>query len=520
MLHSFSLSRGHIAVIFALLVGVAVAGWVRLGTPQPMPDAPVAHAQCVSYAPFRNNETPYDPTLVISEARIREDLTRLATFTDCVRTYSADHGVEFVPKVAKELGLKVLLGAWIGRTPADNKVQIDTAVALANQYPETVSAVIVGNEVLLRREQPADRLMTLIRDVRARVNPKIPVTYADVWEFWEQNPAVADTVDFMTIHILPYWEDNPVSIDHAIDHVAETRAKIAKEFPGHELLIGETGWPSAGREREGAVASLYNETRYVREFLARAEAGYWRYNLIEAFDQPWKRANEGTTGGFWGLFGPGGAAKVTLSGAVVEVGDWGWWLFYAGALGLALAGASAAAAKPTGRNAWGVIVFGGLAAGGALSAFSRHALQSSRTPLEWLVNGIAGGLAALTAVAVLVVLSGRWTTSSTAALGALRRVSLAVATVSGFGLVFDPRYRDFPVSLMAVAAVGFILVRLSTEGKPMDSAIEDDWLAGALALCASFVVINEGIHNLDALAWAAGALVLAGTVLVRRRLLV
>jgi glucan 1,3-beta-glucosidase len=102
----------------------------------------------------------------------------------------------------------------------------------------------------------------------------------------------------------------------------------------------------------------------------------------------------------------------------------------------------------------------------------------------------------------------------------LRRVSLAVATVSGFGLVFDPRYRDFPVSLMAVAAVGFILVRLSTEGKPMDSAIEDDWLAGALALCASFVVINEGIHNLDALAWAAGALVLAGTVLVRRRLLV
>ncbi len=509
--------RSIIAVVLALLSVVTLVGWGRLGLPIALPDAPVRHAQCVSYAPFRGNETPYDATFRVSEQRLRDDFTHLATFTDCVRTYSVDQGLELVPQVAQSLGLKVLLGAWIGRTASDNAKQMAGAVALANQYPATVTAVIVGNEVLLRREQPADRLIALIRQVRGQLNPAVAVTYADVWEFWQQNPRVADAVDFMTIHILPYWEDNPVSIEHAIAHVAETRALMVKEFPGHELLIGETGWPSAGRQRDGAEASLLNETRFVREFLAKAEAGHWRYNLIEAFDQPWKRANEGTTGGYWGLFGLGGVAKVTLAGPVVPEAGWGLWLLLSVAFGAVFSGAAAALVKPRRVTAVAVLGFGGLAAGGALAAFTRHAVYASRTPLEWLVNGVAGGLAAVTAVAVLVALSGRWTVNATAALGGLRRSSLAVAVVSGLGLVFDPRYRDFPVSLMAVAGVGFILVRFARDSKPIDNAIEDDWLAGALAACAVFVAVNEGWLNHDALAWATGALALAGTVLVRRR---
>ncbi len=116
------------------------------------------------------------------------------------------------------IGLKVLLGLWLSSNPVTNKVQIDTAIDLANRYPDTIRAVIVGNEVLLRGDMAANQLADTIRAVKARV--KVPVTYADVWEYWLRNRDVAAAVDFITIHILPYWEDLPVAADQAAAHVA------------------------------------------------------------------------------------------------------------------------------------------------------------------------------------------------------------------------------------------------------------------------------------------------------------
>ena len=72
----------------------------------------------------------------------------------------------------------------------------------------------------------------------------MPVTYADVWEFWERNRDLQDAVDFVTIHILPYWEDFPDPGRDAAAHVISIREKMATAFPGKDILIGETGWPS------------------------------------------------------------------------------------------------------------------------------------------------------------------------------------------------------------------------------------------------------------------------------------
>src|SRR5262249_48034162 len=140
----------------------------------------------------------------------------------------------------------------------------------------------------------------IIRSVKAQVT--VPVTYADVWEFWLRYREIYDVVDFITIHILPYWEDFPIRAKFAAAHVNAIRQRMAVTFPNKEILIGETGWPSEGRMREGALPSRTNQARVVSEILSLAKQENFRVNLIEAYDQPWKRRLEGTVGGYWGLF--------------------------------------------------------------------------------------------------------------------------------------------------------------------------------------------------------------------------
>ena len=130
----------------------------------------------------------------------------------------------------------------------------------------------------------------------------VPVTYADVWEFWLRNRDVVAAVDFVTIHILPYWEDFPIPARNAAAHVESIRRQVAAGLsPARTVIIGEVGWPSAGRMREGALPSPANQARVIQQVLAMAKRENYRVNVIEAFDEPWKREFEGTVGGHWGL---------------------------------------------------------------------------------------------------------------------------------------------------------------------------------------------------------------------------
>ena len=195
---------------FALAALPFVLTWMLAGRPVAVPDGAGAAVPCVSYKPFRGNETPFEESLVAKPERIADDLARLAVEgIRCVRTYSIDQGLERVPEIAAGHGIAVMLGAWIGREAAKNRLQLETAVRLANAHPKVVRALIVGNEVLLRRERAADDLARDLAWARARTT--VPLTYADVWEFWLRNPALASAVDFVTVHVLPYWEDEPVA---------------------------------------------------------------------------------------------------------------------------------------------------------------------------------------------------------------------------------------------------------------------------------------------------------------------
>src|SRR6185437_8934864 len=294
--------RTPLALLLSSL-GMIAALWWWAATPITLARAPIdpnAKLQCVSYAPFRDAQTPLVPTTQISAEQIAQDLTQLAGITDCVRTYSIENGLDQVPAQAAKVGLKVIQGIWLSSNRLKNLLQISTAVSLTKQYPGVITALVVGNEVLLRGEMTTADLAANIRSVKAQV--KVPVTYADVWEFWLRNREVYEAVDFVTIHILPYWEDMPVRAKFAANHVDDIRKRMAVAFPGKEILIGETGWPSAGRMREGALPSRTNQARVVSEILELAKREKFRVNLIEAYDQPWKRQLEGTVGGYWGLF--------------------------------------------------------------------------------------------------------------------------------------------------------------------------------------------------------------------------
>src|SRR6185312_632743 len=289
--------------LFLISLGIVAAVWWWLATPVALTRAPIddaAKLECVSYAPFRGDQTPHDPTLIVRPEQIAEDLAELAKVSKCIRTYSIDNGLDKVPELASRVGLKVLLGVWIGRDRAKNAQLADIVVALVKDHPGTVAAVIVGSEVLLRGEMVASDLREIIRSVKPRVN--VPVTYADVWEFWLRYREIGADVDFVTVHFLPYWEDFPPRAEDAAAHVDGIRKQVAAAFPGKEILIGEAGWPSHGRMRDGALASRVNQARFISEILDRARRHNFRVNLFEAYDEPWKRRWEGTVGGYWGLF--------------------------------------------------------------------------------------------------------------------------------------------------------------------------------------------------------------------------
>src|SRR6266852_2690850 len=289
--------------LLLMSLGEIAAVWWWLATPINLARAPIdpnAKLLCVSYAPFREGQTPLVLTTHIAPEQIAQDMAQLAKISDCVRTYSIENGLDQVPALAAKVGLKVIQGIWLGSNRLKNLAQISTVVRLAKEYPGVITAVVVGNEVLLRGEMTTSDLAATIRSVKSQVS--VPITYADVWEYWLRNREIYEAVDFVTIHILPYWEDLPVRAKYAAAHVDAIRKRMAVAFPGKEILIGETGWPSEGRMRESALPSRTNQARVVSEILGLAKQENFHVNLFEAYDELWKQQLEGTVGGSWGLF--------------------------------------------------------------------------------------------------------------------------------------------------------------------------------------------------------------------------
>lgn len=275
--------------------------------------------ESMSFAPFRRGQSPLTKTYPTAE-QVAEDLQSLKGITRGIRTYTSREGLEVVPPEAAKLGINVMQGVWLGPERDINEKEVAAAIELANRYPDAIKSLVVGNEVLLRKDLPVDELIGYIRQVKAAV--KQPVTYADVWEFWLRFPQLLPEVDFITVHFLPYWEDLPIAASHSMPHIMEVYREVKARLPGKPITIGEVGWPSEGRSRREAIPSRTEAAGFIADFMQVAKTEGLSYNLVEAFDQPWKVKLEGTVGGAWGVLNELRQPKFEVGGLVSNLPEW------------------------------------------------------------------------------------------------------------------------------------------------------------------------------------------------------
>lgn len=488
--------------------------WYLQSRPVPIADAvqPGQRLQCASYSPFGKDQSPFDQPLAIRPGQLESDLALLSKRFACLRTYSMT-GLESLAPLARKYGLKLMLGAWVNNNPQDTQKELDALVHAANAYPDVVSAVIVGNEVLLRKEATGERMAELVRQVKARVRQ--PVTYADVWEYWNLYPQVAPEVDFITVHLLPYWEDVPHGVDTALAHVQAIHDDFAQRFAPKPVMIGETGWPSEGRRRETAEPSPVNQARFIRDFVHLADRLGWRYNLIEAIDQPWKRNNEGAVGGYWGMLDADREDKGVLFGPVSDLPNWRLWL---ASSGLVLVFTLFLAGRPNDCMKALALPWLGVLAGVSLACWARQADVGARYLGEWLwAAGLGATSLALLAEAALRLGAGGGWRSRLQSLLLRWRAHLALAAgfataVEAIWMVFDPRYRSF-------ATAGLLVPALLLLWRP--AALPPRTARLLMAVCVVSIpvqLVREGWQNPYAWSWAMTVAVMGGALIRKPRM--
>lgn len=525
------MKHGRLLALCCTVLALASLGvWWREGRAIDLVDAPAGKLDCLSYTP------PHDEQLlrtsVVPRAQLQHDLALLAPRVRCVRIYSVANGMDQIPSIARELGLKVLLGLWIGADAPHNQQEIKLGLEVAERNRDVVEALIVGNEVLLRHELTAEQLGRLITQVNDATD--IPVTYADVWDFWKANPSLALHADFLTIHLLPYWDDKPTGIDAALAHTASVYGEARVTFPNQRVFIGETGWPSQGRQRADAVPGVVAQARFVREFTGWAHDNQIQYNLIEAFDQPWKRQQEGTVGGYWGLYDTAGLAKFALQGAVQENTGWtlGYWSAGSGALAALLLWLWRKLRREPARLL--LLLPAGALLGALLPMQWQYLAVTNRGLSEWLLSSLvvlAGNVlfirllvgSAVNSLGELPKPANIGTSlrgfdrrgvpeppaGANPVLGLLRLIVLIGLSYVCLGLAIDARYRGFPISLYVLPLA--TLTVLQFERRPGwhigRHQMPEEWLLTLLCgLSALVFAIREGLNNQP-------ALLLAGLVL-------
>ena len=544
-----------LVVVLAVLANLAV--WALPNRPVTLAPPPGGKLMSISFAPFRDGQSPLTQTYPSLE-QVDEDLRAISPQVAGIRTYTSLEGMENVPALARKYGLTVIMGAWLSSKAVTNEKEIASLIRLANQYPDVIRRVIVGNEVLLRGDLAPAQLAGYLARVRAAI--KQPVSTADVWEYWLKYPDMARSVDFITIHLLPYWENDPAGVDTAAERILSAYRQIGQRFPGKPILVGEAGWPTAGRSRGPAVPGVVNKARFDNAFMRLASENHFDYNLIEAFDQSWKIKLEGTVGGKWGLYSPNRTPKYAVTAPVVEDEHWPIKGAVAGILGVLLF-VAALRGRPM-LPSVGLAVLACLSQGLATSlvhaadiGWSWHYYLHDRA----LAAGIFGFQAVLGA-AILAEVARLWTLPAVlydaaapepaegAALtfwGSRAMTALtALAVLWTLLLIADGRYRDFPIAPYSPQAIGLPILALCRAwqrpaGCCLGASLSASHLLGAyaqavtpagtrlslvgtaltvptatgffllLVLGAIGLVATEGTINREALTWAGLLLILA-----------
>lgn len=302
-------------LIIAVAAVVTLAAWAYYNRPLSEPRWPHT-IQGFAFSPFRVDQSPIAHKFP-TDAQIRSDLRLLAGKTYAVRTYQVDSTLGDIPRLARPYHINVALGAWINRDQKANEVEVKRAIAIAQANPNVVR-IIVGNESILRGHVTSTELIGYLDQARAALSQ--PVSTAEPWYTWIQHPELVPHVDYLAVHMLPYWEG--VNVHQAIPYIAARMRELEKTYPGKPIVIAEVGWPSYGLTRGSAEASPANEALFLRRFLATARLNHWVYYVMEAFDQPWKQQSEGAVGAYWGVYDVYRQPKFAFTRPIVNIQDW------------------------------------------------------------------------------------------------------------------------------------------------------------------------------------------------------
>jgi glucan 1,3-beta-glucosidase len=513
---SFSEYLRHPSVLLAAVAVAIGLAWFALGYPVQLSRSPLTPGNkldCVSYAPSASS----------SVQQIDRDVTRLAQHSACVRTYTTT--LDRVPELAPQLKLQLLQGLDIGRDADRNNAEVERAIALEKAYRGAIRAFVVGSEVLSRNDLSPAELGVLIRRVRDATG--LPVTYADRWETWQNVSATAAMVDFVTIHVDLYGADPPVAIADAARATAEARDRVAARVGAKEVIVGQVGWPSAGRMREWALPSPVNQARVIQDVVAAGKAGNFRVGIFEGVDQRWRARLSGTAAAHLGLLDTEtGEMKFRWGGAVSNHPLW----FYQGLLGVMLVlvvfAAAFLAARSLGPHApsrtdWRPIALIALPAGLVIGWALAEVPQQTDSVFEWahatllIALSVATPAAAAAAIvhekpmqsfAALLDADARRGTHPLIQFVLLLFILTVLATIQiALNLVFDPGSRDFPAATLTGPAVALLVLVLYRRPLARSPSIAEAAAAIVLAMSALFIVFNETIWNWQAL-WLGLAL--------------
>jgi len=250
------------------------------------------HGICFSL--YEEGQAPGD---IISEEQVRRRMAILKPYVGWVRSFSCTEGNEHIPIIAKEMGIKTLVGAWLGDDPEINEREVEGLIELAKEGYVDVAAV--GNEVLYRKELTEQELLEFIYRVKEQI-PNIPVGYVDAYYEFSERPAVAEACDVILCNCYPFWEGCP--FEYSLAHLKSMYYQALEAGQGKKVIITETGWPNKGEPFEGSVPSMEFALQYFVQFQKWVAEQEIESFYFSSFDESWKKGAEGEVGAYWGLW--------------------------------------------------------------------------------------------------------------------------------------------------------------------------------------------------------------------------
>jgi len=250
------------------------------------------HGLCFSM--YAEQQKPGD---IITEAQIRRRLNIIKPYIKWIRSFSCIEGNELVPTLAKEMGIKTLVGAWLGKEADKNKAEIEGLIQLAKNG--LVDIAVVGNEVLYRNDLTEDELIDQIKRVKEAI-PGIPVGYVDAYYEFVERPALAEACDVILTNCYPFWEGTPN--EYALSHMQSMFAQVSSVARGKPVIITETGWPSKGESLGNSHPSYINALKYFINTQLCSMDEEIPVFYFSSFDEAWKMGAEGEVGAYWGLW--------------------------------------------------------------------------------------------------------------------------------------------------------------------------------------------------------------------------